>query len=110
MEGLLGQLDGVGPSAENQEIKQRRYVGDEADRQVLGDGCSLVVITHKALVMEANRYLNPPSLSSSGLLDLGSQLLTMLLQDGSLVELAGSVAKDLMGKELVVRDEELETL
>nr|CAN66416.1 hypothetical protein VITISV_044133 [Vitis vinifera] len=39
------------------------------------------------------------------LLDLGSQLLRMLLQDGSLVEFAGSVAKDLSGRELVVRGE-----
>ena len=73
-----------------------------------GQGCSCVAITDEALVAEVNRYPNPSSLSSSRLLDLGSQLLRMLLQDGSLVEFAGSVAKDLSGRELVVRGEEPE--
>lgn len=65
---------------------------------------SRVVITDKALVVEANR---PPR---SSLLSLGPpsprcQLLKMMLQDGSLPEHSGKAMKDPSGMELVIRVE-----
>ena len=58
-------------------------------------------------MVEANRLMGS-SLLSLGLQSLGCQLLKMVLQDGSMLDLLRKATKECSGMEMVARAEELE--
>ena len=58
-------------------------------------------------MVEANRLMGS-SLLSLGLQSLGCQLLKMVLQDGSMLDLLRKAVKERSGMEMVARAEELE--
>ena len=101
--GALGLLKGGVPFDETQEFEFRRRVEDEVDEKVLQVSWFCVKFTDEALVEEANRFPNSPSLR---ILDSRRQL-QMLQQDGCLLEATGTDPKNSSGKELTIRAEEL---
>ena len=102
--GSLRLLEEAVSSTKTQETEFRSCVKDEVERKVLLQAlCSHVALTDEALMEEANRHPNSPSL---GLLDSRSRSLQMLLRDGKVLEMFGSYSKDPSGKELAIRAEE----
>ena len=97
--GALGLLKGGVPFDETQEFEFRRRVEDEVDEKVLQVSWFCVKFTDEALVEEANRFPNSPSLR---ILDSRRQL-QMLQQDGCLLEATGTDPKNSSGKELTIR-------
>ena len=103
--GSLRLLEEAVSSTKTQETEFRSCVKDDVERKVLLQAsCSHVALTDEALMEEANRHPNSPSL---GLLDSRSRSLQMLLRDGKVLEMFGSDSKDPSGKELAIRAEEL---